>query len=744
MASPRLSWRQRLWEAQAGTLPRALVSLASLAFLLRSYVFVARHYTSQAFFDFWFWVSDFQLWTEGHFGLRDLVKLHYGQHRIATTRLLLLLDSAVFGMNGVSIVVINLAVLAAVGLMLWRLARMDGVAGTLWDLPPLFWVALICAVSQVENIIFPFQVQFAITCFCAVGAASLLAEATRPGASRAGWLAAGAGVLGILAAFSMASGVLLAPGLLALLALRRARPLVWLVFAPLSALGIAAFFHHYPHFPGPPLLDWHLALVRIVYVGNFLASSMTGFPRLAAGVGLCALALFVVAAFGLARRFVLRGENLPVGDAGLLAIGIFVVLCGPAGTMTVRLMMGAQAALVTRYATMSLLFAAVLLGLFARWGARRQAPAWVARVALPGVAVGVLAVMNVPFYDDAGAGWHRVVAADSQMLRHDVGLEGPAPFIFLGGIDDIRPQVRFLHESGLNMFSPAYAPPADFVARLRAATLAALPACRGSIDDAYGVDDSAFVLRAWLADPQGTHTLPWVAALDAAGRLIGMAQPFGDRQDVQRALGMAGAAHGVETAFRLPAPDEAAAPESIRLVGYDPGAAAPLCLLPQVAAIGPVLVPPAAALQGMAQVALAGLPTSQGFSPWRFTKGKLPEPPPAPGPQWRAAPGAGEVSVHFSLANNGPGGQALALPFAAGPERAQGRIVFSFADGTRITSEIPWLWDRPVWRAAVLPASLAGSHGGVTAVDLQARPGVWLVVGAPVTGDLPAAWSRIF
>ena len=162
---------------------QAILSVLSLALILRSVAFVLWHYTPEAFFDFWFWVSDFQLWVEHHYTLHDLLKAHYGQHRIATTRLLLLLDSILFGMSGLSVVLTNLGLLAGVGSLLWWLARGDGVARTRWALPLLFWIALMVSVGQVENLIFPFQVQFAIVCLAACGAALLLTQAC----SAPGW-----------------------------------------------------------------------------------------------------------------------------------------------------------------------------------------------------------------------------------------------------------------------------------------------------------------------------------------------------------------------------------------------------------------------------------------------------------------------------------------------------------------------------------------------------------------------------
>ena len=64
--------------------------------------------------------------------------------------------------------------------------------------------------------------------------------------------------------------------LLALLPMRRARPIVWAVYAPLSVLGVALFFYHRPHDVWAPLpfFEPRFIVMRILYIANFLASSL--------------------------------------------------------------------------------------------------------------------------------------------------------------------------------------------------------------------------------------------------------------------------------------------------------------------------------------------------------------------------------------------------------------------------------------------------------------------------------------
>ncbi len=736
----------RIWRQHAGTTGRLAITLVSVAALLRSYIYAYAHFSSPAYFDFWFWVQDFQRWTEGHFTLHDLLKPHYGQHRIATTRLLLLLDGMAFDMNGRLAVICNMGFLAIAGTLLGALARMGGLARTRWDLPPLFWIALMSAVCQAENLIFPFQVQFAITIACACGAALLLTRAARAEGAAAIGRAAGAGALGILAAFSMASGVLLAPALFALLVLRRARPAVWAVFAPLSVLGVAAFFHHYPHAPMPPLLDAHLTLMRIAYVGNFLASALTAFPAAGPAAGLAGLALFGMAGAALLRRHWLRGEPVPAGDAALLALGLFVVECGPAATLTYRLMMGPGVAFVARYATMSLLFTAVLLALGLRWAARGARPGWWAAATLPATAA-VLLVMNMPVYDDIGATWRMAATADAQLFTNNLAVEGPSPVIFLGTVDDVRDAAVFLHAKHLNMFAPENLLP-DSARRGIEQGTAGLPVCRGNVDAAYGIDRGAVLLRGWAADAAGEHvarSAPWIAAVDARGQVLGAARALEARDDVRSALQAPEETDGFAAGFRVP---DAEAPDpSLRILGVFPGETGLTCRLPMPVRIGPVLLEPAVELRDMAPVALAAAPALSGTVPWR---------PVLPGPDtkvpggvqaWGIAlprPEAAPATLRFTLKWTPAPGRALALPFSlAAAEHGRG-VTFTMADGTRLTAALTAVWNRPDWRMAVLPPDVLAQHGGPAAVEVKAAGTSWVAIGAPVAATLRPGWSRLF
>ena len=358
------SWPSRAWKLHTASPVTAVLSLVSAAVLIQSVVASFAYLVSPAWHDLWDWVPEYQRWLDGHYGLRDLLAPYY-EHRIVLTKVLLLLDSALDGMNGRMVQCVALTLLAAFGWVVWRITRLGSEDTAPANVPPLFWVALACSLAQYENINLPFQVQFPIAILACGLACLLLGRATLASGARAAWLAAAAGVAGIVAAFSMGSGILLAPCLLVMLALRRARPVVWAVFTPLSVLGVVLFFQGHASIsqPGLPLLDWHLAVMRTVYSLNFLAAGLGGYPDIATVAGALGLAVFAAACLALVWTFLLRRRSVPAADAALVALGLLVVLCAPAGTLTNRLMLGTDAALASRYGTMSLVFAAALLGL---------------------------------------------------------------------------------------------------------------------------------------------------------------------------------------------------------------------------------------------------------------------------------------------------------------------------------------------------------------------------------------------
>jgi hypothetical protein len=738
-----------LWRSHTGTAVRLVLTLAALLALARTYLFTYRYFVAPVWLDFWFWPGDFQRWVEHRFTLHDLIK-PLGEHRIVTTRPLLLVDSLFFDMNGRTLIAANLVLLFALGLMLARLVRQGQSANGTWNWPPLFWAALIGAVCQYENLLIPMDVGVALTCAATCASALLLMEATyAAGAARAATLAGGAALMAVAAVFSMASGVLAMPALLLMLVLRRARPAVWAVFAPILLLGVASFFFHYPSVHDLNLhpLDPRLAVMRILYVGNFLGSAFFAFSKYAAPVGLAGLLLFLVAAAALARRYALKGKPVPGGDAALVALCVFVALGGPVGSLSPRIFLGgAEAALVSRYATYSLLFVIAVLGLYVRWAARELGGGWFGRVGFPVAGLALLALVNVPYHSDRGATLRQAVMLDAQLLRNNVAAEGPTPWYPGASIADIRDAAVFLHARKLNIFSPAAGPPPSMLASLSAmGDMAALPACRGYIDQTYAIDSTAFLLAGWVADSDGRKSAPWVAVVDGSGKLLGTASSLITRTDVRDSLRMTGPAYGFEAGFRLAVSADPGTQAPVQVLGLFVDGPQPICRLPAPAVPGPILIEPAAALSDL--VAAPVEPEVQGLEPWRKNAGRLTKGPPGDGLAWEFVPvehRGGRPVLRFRLNAAPDTGRALAVPFAVTEDSPGYRMIFTFGDGARLETDLPSIWNRSKWHAAVVPPEQLAKHGGQVTVEIQAAGDAWFAIGAPLRVTLQPEWSRLF
>jgi len=736
-----------LWRAHTGTAVRLVLTLVSLLMLARAYLLTGRYFIGSVWLDFWGWIGDFQLWVEHRYTFHDFVKPLF-EHRIVTTRPLLLLDSLAFGMYGRTLIVANLVLLAILGLMLARLVRRGESGAGIWNWPPLFWIALISAVCQYENLLIPMDVGVALTCSTACAAILLLTEATSAAADRARAItfAVLAALMAVAAVFSMASGVLAIPALLLMLPLRRARPVVWAVFVPAVLLGVALFFHHYQgvHDLDSTLFDLRRVPVRLLYVGNFLGSAFVAFPQFAAPAGFVLFGLFLLAATALIRGYTLKGKALPGGDAALIALIAFVSLGGPVGSISFRIFLGgADAALASRYASYSLLLIVAVLGLYIRWARRDRVPGWINRYGFPAVGLVLLLLTNVPAYNFRGAYMHEAVTIGAQFIRNNVAVEGPLAPIMGRTADDFRDEITFLHARNLNMFSDAAGPPRAMLDSLNGVRdFGALPVCKGYVDHAYALDGTGFLISGWVVDPKGRTSAPWIAAVDAAGKLLGTASSLTRRSDVQRSLNMAKRAYGFSAGFRLAAPIDPGTEPTVQILGLFSDKRHPICRLPTPAVIGPVLIAPAAKMSDLTPAAAEQ--EVDGMEPWRMGAGGPAEAAPGAVPMWMTRQGQEKASLHFRLNPLPQAGRAVALPFSVTNDAPGNRIIFTLGDGTRLETELPAAPELPGWHAAIVPSEQLVKHGGPVTVEVQAQGGAGLVVGAPLLATLRPEWSKLF
>ena len=315
--------------AVANSLRLAVAAASWLAFA-HSLWFAWRYFEATPWLDMWDWVGEFRAWQDGHFGWANLVAAH-NDHRIATARVLFLIDTLFFHMTGRFVTTVNMVVLVLLGLLLHRIWRSRAVAVTPADLPAIFFVAVMTSVCQWENLVTPFQVQFSLLLLFSALATVLAVHGTStrlPRRRAAACLLAAALCFG-LAAYSMAGGVTLLPILLVLMVARRTPVPLMLVFAIPACLIVLAFFQNYPwpvivtlnlNAPGLPAPE---TVLRMAAVGlEFPGSAFGGLGgpvAIAAGAaGMAALAVLI-------RRSWRSGHPIGGAEAAFLALAAFVV-----------------------------------------------------------------------------------------------------------------------------------------------------------------------------------------------------------------------------------------------------------------------------------------------------------------------------------------------------------------------------------------------------------------------------------
>jgi hypothetical protein len=704
--------------------PDLLATAAAVLVLAATALFVWRFTAATAFFDSWDWLADYQSFHAGRYTLHDLLRPH-NEHRLLTTRLLLFADAECFGMTGRFVVLLNLALLAGFGVLVHRLGR-PGAAGL--GVPVALVAALAASTCQWFNLILPFQVQYALAALAELGAAGLLARATQVGAARRAAVrdAVLAGLCVWLAVFTMGSGVIELPWLVALLVARRAQLAPALVFLVLAAAALAAFLTDYhPHQIGVVFSADPVTLIHIVlFAAAMLGSVFYAFGVVPILAGVIGLGLFTAAGALVLRRFLAGRVMLAGRFLALLAVaGTFVTAAF--ATAVSRLTLGLAAALHPRYASASLVFwlclCPVVLDL-AGPGLRRRLAA--ARVPLL-AALGLLVAANaLPRYAQDAAALDGPMVALAQSMRDNIYVPELLSAAYYADVDTIRPRIALMRARGVGPFAHRSPVPSEALRRQAATDPASLPACQGQVDFAYRLDDSHAVVRLRLAAGDGGAGPGWVALVTpgAAPQLIPAT--------------LFGAQPGFDAGVVVPA---ATATVTLRALGLFPDRLP--CALPVAIQINPLLleVPPLAPLaprgRGDGAPALAG-----GFHPGSRIPGL--EPPAYwPATALYTATQLGMARFEVSPPDEGD----IVVPFAGG-DGGGGALTVGFPDGGREGFVLPPLWLSWHWRLLTIPRAVIAAHGkgplSITATAPAARDRGFLAVGAPAVAPGQGDWAR--
>ena len=331
-----------------------ILALVPLAFLIWV---VVQYAVAVPYWDQWELVPLLEKTYHGELTFHDLWAQH-NEHRIIFPQLIMLLLARLTRWNihyelAVNII-LALGIFAVFIHQVKITGRKLGFAGLPWAIPAISLIVF--SVSQYQNWLWGWQIQMFLNLLAVAGGIVLLANDTFRW-----WKFAAAALLGIVATYSFANGILLWPiGLLLLLLVptgagkRKAATAGWIL---IGTLTLGAYFYHYqkPENHPPLSLIFKIPAEYAVYVFKYLGTICAqglGVDISAEGAFAFIFGLAGTIATGWAGGTLLRKK---IADPGTLLpyFGLVLYSVGSALVTGVgRLGFGTNQALASRYCTM--------------------------------------------------------------------------------------------------------------------------------------------------------------------------------------------------------------------------------------------------------------------------------------------------------------------------------------------------------------------------------------------------------
>jgi hypothetical protein len=555
-------------EDPASRVLAAVLFMFALFMLWSMAVIQRRGYSALPWWDMW----DYWVWyLKPHPApLLNLFAQH-NEHRIAVARLFFLADQGFFQGRAIFIFVSIFLIQFCHAILLWRLAYLAHPHRKTLSVF-LGSAALLCLFSaeQYTNFTWSFQIQFVVVYFAVTGAltsllvfARLCDEGAATNESRR-WFWLGIAILvGIIATYSMANGLLVWPVLL-LLALwfRLPRPVkgvlllvgvaMWTLYlwgykSPPQTSSIRDGFHNLPQsfvfamcVLGSPLNDFVFEIDRIFSMGG--EQWQLVWTAAAGLIGFTASALLWIV-FGRNRRDTSRA------DAVILHLLLFLV------ATTALIGLGRsnaplRDALHSRYTTVGLLFWFCIFFLCASLIVRRSRSQDSQSLVLFQFAGAMLALVVIVLYQPTQIRFARENALDLSEYEATIGAPVYDPDLWDKSYYNPRgliPILRYMQTKHLSVFAPERSRwlGDPIAAHYRAA---ASDDCVGSLDSNVKVfvdpELPGFRLRGWAWSPQSRRIAGSVVVTDKQGRILGFGYTGFDRPDVRAARPDVGPAVG--------------------------------------------------------------------------------------------------------------------------------------------------------------------------------------------------------
>ncbi len=261
------------------------LAIATLACIVSSYIIVTsliaayRVYCPVPYGDMWWFVRDAALYRSHKIGLGHLWAQH-GEHRLVLPRLLFWADVNIDNLRGVFTIGCSMLLLAGQGLLLWcAFAQMlkNDLASKLSYAALVF--GMMFSASQIENLMFPFQVQFPLAFLAA--STSIVFTLHHCWAPDNKWRSLIIGIVtAVCATLSLGCGLLVWPILLLICVVERARKqTIWMV----AIAGIAIWLAYFRGYVSPddstrPWLSVAQPLPVAVFTLMFLVSVIHSTP----------------------------------------------------------------------------------------------------------------------------------------------------------------------------------------------------------------------------------------------------------------------------------------------------------------------------------------------------------------------------------------------------------------------------------------------------------------------------------
>jgi hypothetical protein len=454
------------------------------------------------------------VWLNGLFNLHN-------EHRIATSRVVFLLDSTLFDMtNRLSLFVVYTGLLI-VGMLIITLALQIRkpfpiLIGTLAA------SGIIWSVSQYENLSWGFQVQFPFVHLFALLTLIFLAFAfSRPTWIR--WL-----ILAIfadaMAIFSFSTGMLVGGAALALALWVRSLGRILFFFLLFHIGWIVVYLHGWPgRSAGAPshIVDYLMFFVR--FLGSLARPDLT--LTVAFGAIITIIALIMICT--LTMRAIIVG-GVDAATSTLMAMACFCLL-EAAATAVGRASFGPYQAIVPRYATPSVILVLCLLAVAWRCSASLFAQVTLA-ICLMLLTISANRTINIREWTD------RIDKQDVAALSFINGVYTadqlaevfPRDFPDKTLVERTYRKLAELRKGPFSLSATVYRPPLNSIPT----DLSKLPACQSHID-AINEREGFIEIRGWIRQ----HG--WVLAYARDARLVGFTLSSVRRNDVAIALSQA-------------------------------------------------------------------------------------------------------------------------------------------------------------------------------------------------------------